>query len=46
MGIINDILDISKIEAGKLELDKGNFDLFKIVENVINLIELKAEDKT
>lgn len=45
LGIINDILDISKIEAGKLELDKGNFDLFKIVENVINLIELKAEDK-
>lgn len=45
LGIINDILDISKIEAGKLELDKSNFDLFKIVENVINLIELKADDK-
>lgn len=45
LGIINDILDISKIEAGKLELDKDNFDLFKIVENVINLVELKAEDK-
>jgi PAS domain S-box-containing protein len=45
LGIINDILDISKIEAGKLVLDKSNFDLFKTIENVINLIELKAEDK-
>ncbi len=45
LGIINDILDISKIEAGKLELDKNNFDLFKMIEVVINLIELKAEDK-
>lgn len=45
LGIINDILDISKIEAGKLELDKNDFDLFKIIENVINLVELKAEDK-
>lgn len=45
LGIINDILDISKIEAGKLQIEKDNFDLFKIVENVINLIELKAEDK-
>ena len=45
LGIINDILDISKIEAGKLTIDKGNFDLFKIIENVVNLIEVKAYDK-
>ncbi len=45
LGIINDILDISKIEAGKLEIDKGHFDLFKMIENVVNLIEVKAYDR-
>lgn len=45
LGIINDILDISKIEAGKLQIEKTNFDLFKVVESVINLIELKAYEK-
>lgn len=45
LGIINDILDISKIEAGKLGIEKSNFDLFKIIENVVNLIEVKAYDK-
>ncbi|MDD2895920.1 MAG: response regulator [Aliarcobacter sp.] len=45
LGIINDILDISKIEAGKLEIEKVNFELFKVVESVVNLIELKAYEK-
>jgi len=45
LGIINDILDLSKIEAGKLDIDKSNFDLFKTIEGVINLIELKVENK-
>lgn len=45
LGIINDILDISKIEAGKLEIEKVNFELFRVVENVVNLIELKAYEK-
>jgi signal transduction histidine kinase/CheY-like chemotaxis protein len=45
LGIINDILDLSKIEAGKLEIEKGSLDLFKVVESVINVIELKAYEK-
>lgn len=45
LGIINDILDISKIEAGKLEIEKANFELFKVIESVVNLIELKAYEK-
>jgi len=45
LGIINDILDISKIEAGKMKLEKIEFDLFKVIDNVINLIEIKAHEK-
>ncbi|QFR50091.1 response regulator [Sulfurimonas lithotrophica] len=42
LGIINDILDISKIEAGKLEIEKTSFNLFDMIEHVINMIEVKA----
>ncbi|MBN2826239.1 MAG: response regulator [Campylobacterales bacterium] len=45
LGIINDILDFSKIEARKLSIEKINFDLFKVVDSVIGLIELKAHEK-
>lgn len=45
LSIINDILDISKIESGKLEIVKNKFNLFKVIENVVTLIELKADEK-
>ena len=45
LGIINDILDFSKIEAGKLTIEKVNFDLFKVISNVVNLLEFKAHEK-
>ena len=45
LGIINDILDFSKIEAGKLTIEKVEFDLYNVVESVVNLIELKAQEK-
>ena len=43
--IINDILDYSKIEAGKLSIEKIEFDMFKVIDNVISMIELKAHEK-
>ena len=45
LGIINDILDISKIEVGKLELETIDFDLNEVLENLTNLIAVKAEEK-
>jgi PAS domain S-box-containing protein len=45
LGIINDILDFSKIEAGKLELENIEFDLNDIIENVVNIVEFKIQEK-
>jgi signal transduction histidine kinase/CheY-like chemotaxis protein len=43
--IINDILDISKIEAGKLKFETIDFDLRAALENVSELLSLKAREK-
>jgi PAS domain S-box-containing protein len=43
--LLNDILDLSKIEAGKLEMDTIDFDLRSTVENVVHSLAQKAEDK-
>jgi signal transduction histidine kinase/DNA-binding response OmpR family regulator/HPt (histidine-containing phosphotransfer) domain-containing protein len=43
--IVNDILDISKLEAGKLEVEKIDFDLLNTVESAIGLMAGKAREK-
>lgn len=43
--IINDILDISKIEAGKIELEHEPFSINEVIENVHTLMQFKAEEK-
>lgn len=43
--IINDILDISKIEAGKLELEVVNFALEDLINSTFNIISPKAREK-
>ena len=43
--IINDILDLSKIEAGKLELESIHFDLITLVEEVATLVNPGCIDK-
>lgn len=45
LGIINDILDISKIEAGRLTLDPVPFDLYELVEEVTDMLRFKASEK-
>lgn len=45
LGLINDILDISKIEASKLELEKIPFHLERILKDVVDVIALSAAEK-
>ncbi|MFT6105964.1 MAG: PAS domain S-box-containing protein [Rickettsiales bacterium] len=45
MQIINNILDISKIEAGKIELENIDFDLKYTAQEVISLMSTSAKDK-
>ena len=45
LGIINDILDMSKIEAGKFELSPSEFNFERMLQRVVNVVSFKAEEK-
>jgi len=45
MAILNDILDVSKLEAGKLEIEITDFDLMATVESAAGLMVSKAREK-
>jgi len=45
LSIINNILDISKIESGEMLLENKNFSLKESVENVITILKPKAQEK-
>ncbi|MDR0302203.1 MAG: response regulator [Treponema sp.] len=45
LGVINDILDMSKIEANKLELSYREFDFEKMLIGIINMTGVRAEGK-
>ena len=45
LNLINSILDFSKIEAGKLELETIDFDLRGVMEDVMEVLSVKAYDR-
>jgi signal transduction histidine kinase len=45
LGVINDILDMSKIEANKFELSSVEFHFEKMIQQVMNVISYRAEEK-
>jgi CheY-like chemotaxis protein len=45
LGVINDILDMSKIEANKLELACENFDFAKMIHRVVGVVNFRVEEK-
>ncbi|KAI8585359.1 hypothetical protein BDZ88DRAFT_378180, partial [Geranomyces variabilis] len=45
LSIVNDVLDYSKIEAGKMDLEMRPFSLQKCLDNVIGILRHKAMEK-
>ena len=45
LGIINDILDYSKIDAGKMTFEKHSFNLKEVLEKVTSMLQIKAQEK-
>ncbi|MCK4822339.1 response regulator [bacterium] len=45
LNIINDILDISKVESGQIELEKIDFDLEELLEKTCEIMAIRAHEK-
>ena len=45
LGIINDILDFSKIEAGKMEIINVDYSVASLLNDLVNMVQQKAEEK-
>jgi signal transduction histidine kinase len=45
LNIINDILDIAKIEAGAVKLDEATFGLGNLIDDVVRIVQHRADEK-
>jgi len=44
LNILNDVLDVSKIEANKMKLEEVSFDLFEVIETTLKLFIIRTEE--
>jgi len=45
LALINDVLDLSKIEAGRLELHETDFDLVALIDTLSTMFQMRCEQK-
>ena len=46
LGVINDILDMSKIEANKFELSPSEFNFEKMLQQIVNVVNFRVDEKS
>ncbi|WOB45234.1 PAS domain S-box protein [Thermoleptolyngbya oregonensis NK1-22] len=46
LSLINDILEVSKIEAGRIKLNTSSFDLYQLLDGLMQLLRFKASEKS
>src|SRR5690606_15783718 len=46
LGVINDILDMSKIEAGQFSVDREEIDLCPLIRETVRVVSLQAAEKS
>ena len=45
LGVVNDILEVSEIQNGKVVLENAPFDLYELLTNLVNVMQYKAQEK-
>ncbi len=45
LGLIDDILEVSKIEAGRVTFNESSFDLLQLLDNLYKMLQLRADSK-
>ncbi|MBQ7680419.1 MAG: hypothetical protein IJT34_11290, partial [Butyrivibrio sp.] len=45
LGLVNNILDFSKIEAGKMDITPVEYDLSSVLNDLVNMIQVRADEK-
>ena len=45
LGLVNDVLDVSKIEAGKIDIVSVEYDLSSVLNDLVNMVQVQADGK-